>query len=142
MLTSQTLEDALCHSKWYTLESPHCSMVISARIGHLTFAASSAMVTSPYEGRVLDKERKNQTNNFFLQKNKRNEIELSALMWRENNTREFEKLEINCNNKPDLFPNAKFGFNGRQLLTTAVQVHTHLGKAYNLENNWLQPPGS
>lgn len=44
-------------------------------------------------------------------------------MWRENNTREFEKLEIDWNDKIDLFPNSHFGFNGRQLLTTAVQVN-------------------
>ncbi|XP_078312839.1 putative glutamate receptor [Crassostrea virginica] len=76
--------------------------------------------------RPLDSWSRVNMDNVLLIQNKRNEIELSALMWRENNTREFEKLEINCNKKPDLFPNAKFGFNGRQLLTTAVQYTSYV----------------
>lgn len=58
-----------------------------------------------------------------LQKTTANKADLSTLMWRENNTREFEKVEIDWNDKVDLFPNSHFGFNGRQLLTTAVQVN-------------------
>lgn len=60
-------------------------------------------------------------NVLLIQKTTANKADLSTLMWRENNTREFEKLEIDWNDKIDLFPNSHFGFNGRQLLTTAVQ---------------------
>lgn len=40
-------------------------------------------------------------------------VDLLILMWWENNIREFEKVEIDWNDKMDLFLNLYFGFNGR-----------------------------
>ncbi|XP_061189524.1 probable glutamate receptor [Saccostrea echinata] len=69
-------------------------------------------------------------NVLLIQKSGEKRYALLALMWRENNTREFEELNIDwdCfgNIKLDLFPNAKFGFNGRQLLTTAIQYKSYV----------------
>ena len=113
-------------------------MVIRARIGHLTVAASSATVTSPYEGRVLDKERKNQTNNFFSleEQKERNRAVGSYVAGKQHKRVRETPNKLQQQTRP--VSQCQIWI---QRATTA-NYRCSGTIAYNLKNNCIQPPGS